>query len=75
MNLYRLDYQHPDGTESAVTDFVGDVLIRNAKTARARAGIRASATGTPVLISRIKGAGLIRPMKIALPDGTFRVAA
>ena len=70
--LYRLDYLTEDGSIGrAVLDpiLTRDYLSRHASTAR-RAAIQAAAeSGDPVLLTRISGAGNMKPTLVIFPDG------
>lgn len=76
MNLYRLDYQHQDGSETPVSSLIGgDFLTRNSTAARERAITRARESLMPVTITRITGAGRMKRTFTAQPDGRFTRAA
>jgi hypothetical protein len=62
MNLYRLDYESPDGTLTAVSDWRGDYLTRSHATARADALKLACETGVVIRCTRISGAGAMKVM-------------
>ena len=67
--LYRLDYH--DGTREAVRDPVigGDLITRHMATARSRAIELSERDDRPIQISRISGAGAMKPTLIVNPDG------
>jgi hypothetical protein len=67
--LYRLDYF--DGSREAVRDPVigGDLITRHMATARRRAIELSERDDRPIQISRISGAGLMKPTLIVNPDG------
>jgi len=78
MSLYRLDFLADDGsTAEAVRQPVigGDFLSRHASTARAAAIQAAAEDGRAVLMSRISGAGLMRPTLVIEPDGRCKPPA
>ena len=70
--LYRLDYH--DGDREAVRDPMlgGDLITRHMQTARRRAIEQASGAGRPILITRIAGAGTMKPSLIVEADGSTR---
>lgn len=63
MNLYRLDYVSPDGATEAVYDplWRGAFLTQRATYARERAIHIAAETRRDVQITRISGAGTLKP--------------
>lgn len=69
MNLYRLDFHHGHVVEP-VRDFLGDVLIRSHAKALERAKREAAEHDKAVVVTRIYGAGRLRPMLRIRPDGT-----
>lgn len=63
MNLYRLDYESPDGTLTPVIGPVmRDYLTRYLSTAREDALRLANETGAVIRITRISGAGTLTPI-------------
>lgn len=76
MNLYRFDFQHPDGTSEPVTDFLGTVLMRSRFAANDRGRFLAQSRSVNVQLSRIQGAGRVTVMGVFQRDsGTFKAAA
>lgn len=64
MNLYRLDYESPDGSLSAVKSLGGKVdwLSRYLAEARRYALSLANESGAVVRITKISGAGCLTPI-------------
>jgi hypothetical protein len=61
MNLYRLDFEAPDGTLDPVSNLFGnDYLGRSYTSARRDALAEANRTGRVVRITRISGAGSLK---------------
>lgn len=60
MNLYRLDYESPNGDLEPVTDILGPVLLKHWPTVRQQALALANNTGAVVRITRISGAGALK---------------
>lgn len=67
MNLYRLDYLSPDGVATPVYDplWPGNWLSRHASYARETAIRIAQETGAIVQVTRISGAGAMKPTLLA----------
>jgi hypothetical protein len=73
--LYRLDYCDGDQPEAVLEPLPwigGDLIARHMKTARTRAIERAAKAGRPIQISRISGAGLMKPTLIVEASGRCR---
>ena len=62
MNLYRLDFEAPDGRLDPVTSWVGDYLTRHYAEARTDALTLANDSGRVVRITRIGPSGHLTPI-------------
>jgi hypothetical protein len=64
VNLYRLDYESPNGELRAVRDRIvsSDYLSRHLSDARRYALDLANATGSVVRITKISGGGTLTPI-------------
>src|ERR1043165_3125074 len=75
--MFRLDYIQSDGrtiapvlgSEVGILP-TGDVLTRHMTTARGHARRAAELSGKDVLITRIVGAGTMKPSAVVHPDGS-----